>query len=53
MSSAHAFSHQLAIPSIPNVTPIVFVIDDDISVQQSLEKVIGRQGWQPETFASR
>jgi FixJ family two-component response regulator len=33
-------------------TPIVFVVDDDISVRESLEAMIGCEGWQPETFAS-
>jgi FixJ family two-component response regulator len=35
-----------------DVTPIVFVVDDDISVRESLELLIKRAGWQPETFAS-
>jgi FixJ family two-component response regulator len=34
------------------VTPIVFVVDDDISVRESLQSLIGCEGWQPETFAS-
>jgi FixJ family two-component response regulator len=34
------------------VTPIVFVVDDDISVRESLELLIQTEGWQPETFAS-
>ena len=33
-------------------TPIVFVVDDDISVRESLEWLIRYAGWQPETFAS-
>jgi FixJ family two-component response regulator len=32
--------------------PIVFVVDDDISVRESLELLIKFAGWQPETFAS-
>jgi FixJ family two-component response regulator len=32
--------------------PIVFVVDDDISVRESLELLIRTEGWQPETFAS-
>jgi FixJ family two-component response regulator len=35
-----------------NVTPIVFVVDDDVSVRESLELLIRAAGWQPETFAS-
>jgi FixJ family two-component response regulator len=32
--------------------PIVFVVDDDVSVRESLESLIRFVGWQPETFAS-
>jgi len=34
------------------VTPIVFVVDDDVSVRESLELLIRCEGWQPETFPS-
>jgi FixJ family two-component response regulator len=30
----------------------VFVVDDDISVRESLELLLRSEGWQPETFAS-
>jgi FixJ family two-component response regulator len=33
-------------------TPTVFVVDDDVSVRESLELLIQTAGWQPETFAS-
>jgi len=33
-------------------TPIVFVVDDDVPVRESLELLIRWEGWQPETFAS-
>src|SRR5918992_1019491 len=32
--------------------PIVFVVDDDVSVRESLELLISFAGWQPKTFAS-
>jgi FixJ family two-component response regulator len=35
-----------------HVTPIVFVVDDDVSVRESLELLIRYAGWQPEIFAS-
>jgi FixJ family two-component response regulator len=35
-----------------DVTPMVFVVDDDVSVRESLESLIRCEGWQPETFAS-
>jgi FixJ family two-component response regulator len=34
------------------VTPIVFIVDDDVSVRESLELLIPNEGWQAETFAS-
>ena len=39
------------IPSSPP-TPRVFVVDDDVSVRESLELLIGTAGWLPVTFAS-
>lgn len=38
--------------SVPQEMPTVFVVDDDISVRESLELLIGCEGWRPETFAS-
>jgi FixJ family two-component response regulator len=38
--------------AMPDVTSIVFVVDDDVSVRESLELLIRTAGWQPETFAS-
>jgi len=35
-----------------HATPIVFVVDDDISVRTSLELLIDSAGWQSETFPS-
>jgi FixJ family two-component response regulator len=36
----------------PQTKPIVFVVDDDVSVRESLELLIKFAGWQPETFPS-
>jgi FixJ family two-component response regulator len=32
-------------------TPVVFVIEEDVSVRRALEEVISAKGWQPETFS--
>jgi FixJ family two-component response regulator len=32
--------------------PVVFVVDDDISVRESLELLLRSAGWQPETYDS-
>jgi FixJ family two-component response regulator len=37
---------------MPHPTPIVFVVDDDISVRESLDLLIRNAGWQPEMFES-
>jgi FixJ family two-component response regulator len=34
------------------ITPTVYVVDDDVSVRESLELLIGCAGWRAETFAS-
>ena len=35
-----------------HATPIVFIVDDDVSVRSALESLIESAGWVPETFAS-
>jgi FixJ family two-component response regulator len=37
---------------MPDLPPIVFVVDDDVSVRESLELLIKTAGFRPETFAS-
>ena len=32
--------------------PVVYVVDDDLSVRESLEALIAAAGWRPQTFAS-
>ncbi|MGA7399476.1 MAG: response regulator [Candidatus Sulfotelmatobacter sp.] len=52
MSSTHALCHELGAPPILDVGPIVFVVDDDVSVRESLGLLIRCEGWQAETFSS-
>lgn len=37
---------------VSRATPLVFVVDDDVSVRESLKSLIDSAGWHPETFAS-
>jgi len=37
---------------MPDSAPLVFIVDDDVSVRESLEFLIRQQRWQPEVFAS-
>src|ERR1700751_1845693 len=50
--SAITLAHEVGSPSIATAKPIVFVVDDDLSVRESLELLIQNEGWQPKTFAS-
>src|SRR5262244_1740025 len=52
MSSANVSDHQSRSSPISHDTPVVFVVDDDVSVRESLELLILSAGWQPETFES-
>jgi FixJ family two-component response regulator len=52
MSSSGDPGGESRTPLVSRETPVVFVVDDDISVRESLELLILSAGWQPETFAS-
>src|SRR3989475_10886815 len=52
MNSARTPGHELGSSPMSQATPIVFVVDDDVSVRESLELLIRCERWQPETFAS-
>ncbi len=49
-SSGGALSGSAAV--FERSTPVVFVVDDDVSVRESLELLIISAGWRPEIFAS-
>ena len=49
---SHAPSRSTEVYTKPNGTSIVFVVEDDVSVRESLELLIQSAGWQPELFAS-
>jgi len=52
MMEAHAFGHKLGLSRMSHAVPIVFVVDDDEPVRESLELLIRCEGWEPQTFAS-
>jgi FixJ family two-component response regulator len=52
MSLAHVFGQDLSLHYVSNYAPIVFVVDDDISVRESLDQLICAEGWLAETFGS-
>jgi len=43
---------EVVIMSHASPPPIVFVVDDDVSVRESLELLLRNEGWQAETFQS-
>jgi len=52
MILASALGDAVGSSPMSTVTPIVFIVDDDVSVRESLELLIRNEGWQAETFAS-
>src|SRR5204863_3861793 len=42
----------IGVALMADVTAVVFVVDDDVSVRESLELLIEHAGWRAETFAS-
>src|SRR5215813_10769878 len=52
MSSASTTNAESTSSTLSHGTPIVFIVDDDVSVRESLEWLIRCAGWQPETFSS-
>src|ERR1700739_806932 len=52
MSFAGTLGHEVGSSPMSTATPVVFVVDDDVSVRESLELLIQNQGWQPKTFTS-
>ena len=45
-------SGRMNVVATPKATATVFVVDDDVSVRESLELLIRTAGWQPQMFDS-
>jgi FixJ family two-component response regulator len=45
-------ARSIEVRTMPDTTPIVYVVDDDLSVRESLELLIESAGWKPQVFAS-
>lgn len=52
MSSAGTLGQEVGASPMATARSIVYVVDDDAWVRESLETLIEDEGWQPETFAS-
>jgi FixJ family two-component response regulator len=52
MNVARTLTYEAGALPMSSAIPIVFIVDDDISVRESLELLIRDQNWKPEMFAS-
>ena len=52
MNVARTMSSEVRALPVPSVIPIVFIVDDDVSMRESLELLVRDENWKPETFAS-
>jgi FixJ family two-component response regulator len=52
MILARTLGHEVGSSPMATAKPIVFVVDDDVWIRESLHTLLQDEGWQPETFAS-
>ena len=52
MALPRAVRDELGPTPMPTASSVIFIVDDDISVRESLELLLQNEGWQPKTFAS-
>ena len=52
MIPACTLGHEVGLSPMSTAKPIVFVVDDDLWVRESLEILMQDEGWQPKTFAT-
>lgn len=50
MAATSAILPEQLSPQVARATPTVFIVDDDISVRESLEMLVRCAGWRPEAF---
>jgi FixJ family two-component response regulator len=52
MDSVRTSGREVGVVPASTVAPVVFIVDDDVSVRESLELLVRNEKWKPETFAS-
>src|SRR5271163_141169 len=52
MNVARTVSRQVGVLPMSSAIPVVFIVDDDVSVRESLEMLVRDENWKPETFSS-
>jgi hypothetical protein len=50
MNAARILNHQVGASPMSSAVPIVFIVDDDVSIRESLELLVRDENWKPETF---
>jgi FixJ family two-component response regulator len=52
MNSARTMGYEMGALPMSAAMPVVFIVDDDVSVRESLELLVRNENWMPKTFAS-
>jgi len=52
MNATRTLRYGVGAVSMSSAIPVVFIVDDDVSVRESLEMLVRDENWKPETFAS-
>src|SRR5271169_4410177 len=52
MNAARTLGYEVGALPMSSAVPIVFIVDDDVSVRESLELLVQDENWKPQTFAS-
>src|ERR1700728_3672959 len=52
MNAARILSYEVGALLMSSAIPLVFIVEDDVSVRESLELLVQDEDWKPETFAS-
>src|SRR5271163_2527210 len=52
MKTARVTDYKTEVSNMPAAVPIVFIVDDDVSVRESLELLVRNENLKSETFAS-
>ena len=52
MNAAHTLRYEAGALRVSSAIPLVFIVDDDVSVRESLELLVRDENWKAETLAS-
>jgi FixJ family two-component response regulator len=52
MNLSRTLCCQMGVLPMSTANPVVFIVDDDVSVRESLQLLVANENWKPETFAS-